>query len=75
MRVKLHNVKQSAALLGICKDRMTTDTDSLVTLNSDFGNVVHNTDDLQNHVYPDLQIIRGIKNGCVNGKYQHRVKL
>ncbi|XP_046141612.1 uncharacterized protein LOC114882103 [Osmia bicornis bicornis] len=63
MRVQLHNDTQSGqyagALLKIGEDRLATDSNGLITLNCEFCNVVHNTEDLENNVYPDLQTNMG----------------
>lgn len=34
---------------------MSRDISGTITLNREFCNVGHNTDDMKNHVYPDLQ--------------------
>lgn len=59
MRVNLRCDTQAgqyaAALLKIGEDRVTTDSNGMITLNSDFCNIVQNTNDLINNVYHDLK--------------------
>lgn len=73
MLVKLHNDKQSgqyaAAVLKIGEDRLASDSNGMITLNSEFYNIVHNTDAMKNNVYSDLKINMSIKNDCVKTQF------
>ena len=65
MRVQLCNDTElgeyADAILKIGEDRISTDTNGMITFNRQFCNIVHRTEELVSNVYPKLQANMGNK--------------